>query len=148
SASEDGNVHLWELATGRQTASLTRRKSWARVLAFAPDGQTLAAGHMDGLLVRCKLSERRKELVNRGQESIWSLAFAPDGQTLITGTGDGQLTFWSMLSGLQLRRVEAHRNLILSLTFAPDGKTIASAGSDRQVKLWDAARYANQFTLE
>jgi WD40 repeat protein len=40
-------VKLWDVATGQETATLTGHTESIRVLAYAPDGRTLASGSYD-----------------------------------------------------------------------------------------------------
>ena len=45
SASADGTARLWDLATGKLTATLQSLEARAYCVAFAPDGKTLAVGY-------------------------------------------------------------------------------------------------------
>jgi WD40 repeat protein/formylglycine-generating enzyme required for sulfatase activity len=49
----DTTVRLWDLATGKSTVVIRGRPKGFRVVAFSPDGTTLASGNLDG---RIKLS--------------------------------------------------------------------------------------------
>jgi COMPASS component SWD3 len=42
-ADHDGTVKLWDVATGRQLASLDGQADRLRSVAFSPDGRTLVA---------------------------------------------------------------------------------------------------------
>ncbi len=44
----DATVRLWDLATGKSRVVLRGRPKGYRVVAFSPDGQTLASGGLDG----------------------------------------------------------------------------------------------------
>jgi glucose/arabinose dehydrogenase len=68
---------------------------------------------------------------------VYALAYSPDGKTLATGTGAGLIQLWDAHSGLELRRLQGHREAVRSLTFSPDGKFLASSSLDRSVRLWD-----------
>jgi formylglycine-generating enzyme required for sulfatase activity len=52
----DTTVRLWDLATGNSTVVLRGRPKGFRVVAFSPDGKTLASGNLDGPI---KLSPMR-----------------------------------------------------------------------------------------
>ncbi len=48
SASNDNTVKLWDVATGRETATLTGHQGPVRTVAFSPDGARVASGGLDG----------------------------------------------------------------------------------------------------
>ena len=47
SAGNDTNIQLWDLANGRNTATLKGHTAWVFSLAFSKDGMTLASGSED-----------------------------------------------------------------------------------------------------
>ena len=73
-------VGLWDTATGRQTATLAEGRPVDSV-AFSPDGQTLAAGDINGDVgLWDTATGRRTATLGRGSP-VFSVAFSPDGQT-------------------------------------------------------------------
>ncbi len=46
-ASREGNVHLWDVATGKLLETLKGHSNSVRAVAFSPDGRTLASGSRD-----------------------------------------------------------------------------------------------------
>ena len=54
SASADGTARLWDLATGKLTATLQSPAARAYCVAFSPDGKTLAVGY-GGPAAWCRL---------------------------------------------------------------------------------------------
>jgi WD40 repeat protein len=141
-------VKLWNADADRQWVPLPGQQIFGRLLAFAPDGKTLAAVR-DGLAVKLWDVAARKELATYGENGqtdiVRSLAFAPDGKTLAVGTGDpsnpskpGMVLLRDLKTG-EVRRRRGHTGPVLSVVFAPDGKTLASGSGDGTVKLWDVA---------
>ena len=65
SASEDGTLRLWDVATGEPLKTLTGHTQWVSSIAFSPDGQTLASGSADGTVL------------------LWDLTFAAEPESIV-----------------------------------------------------------------
>jgi WD40 repeat protein len=47
SGSFDGTIKLWDVATGKERATLKGHTGWVRSVAYSPDSKTLASGSED-----------------------------------------------------------------------------------------------------
>jgi WD40 repeat protein len=149
SAGEDGNVWLWDLASGERQPSPRKCDAWARAMAFAPGGDVFAVASMDRSLTLLGLPGSQRAKTVHADHTIWSLAFAPDGKTLLTGNFSGILGFWPVQRGdPRPDLVQGHQRLISAVVYSADGQTFASAGLDRVVRVWDSASRAARFTFE
>jgi WD40 repeat protein len=88
-------IRLWDLAAGEEL--MEKPPYWAEaddVMAFAPDGKTIAIGRPNGAIEFRDATTRRLERELRGpREAIGALAFGPNGQ-FFTGYGDGTVMAW------------------------------------------------------
>ena len=88
--SYDGKVRLWDVATGRQRATLSHYLVASEVahLAFSPDGKTLATPTDSGLLLWNVASRKPRAILSTGARgeghTIQDVAFSPDGR-LVAG---------------------------------------------------------------
>ncbi len=179
-------VYLWEIATGKPMAPLVgaavpvqningQRSPFLEYsyVAFAPDGKTLASGHVYGLVRIWDMATRRETRHFRGPEtdSFVHLAYAADNQLLAgwgetirlwkTDTGKQPLfTNWGESMGLwktetakPLRSFGDQAELrIAAAALSPDGRMLASGssgavGGDDQVHVWETATGAERCTL-
>jgi WD40 repeat protein len=120
-------------------------KEAVQVVAFAPDGRTLASTGSD----RCiHLWEQGtgKELARWKSNSPanFALAFSPDGKTLAAGGISSSIRIWDVATRQEVKRLVAGQPAVTWLTFSPDGKTLAGSFGDRMkfddgggVALWD-----------
>jgi RNA polymerase sigma factor (sigma-70 family) len=141
---QNGAVHLWDSATGKERLSLPEAPGRLQSLALAPQGRTLA-------------TTRREVSSDRSTVSLWEthtgkqlrsfsipalaenhLRFAPDGRTLVS-SGGWAVYFWDTATRQRLLRQPAHDGYIYSLSFTPDGRSLVSASRDGTVRLWDTA---------
>lgn len=109
SASSDGTVRVWSLATGKEVFSLDERPLWLGSVAFIDGGKTLlVSGHrladrLDGHPGRLAWWDlKTKKVVRTLAFKNWSGWFhlSPDGRLmLMRGEGDEYLTFYLRDSG-------------------------------------------------
>lgn len=112
---------------------------WDRSLAFAPDGQSLAAADLRGAVRRWNLKGETLGEPMRGprKQHVRAIAFAPDGG-LAEAMFDGTLLIRPPQSAAPLL-IEGHAGAATSVAFSPDGRRLASAGIDGKVLLWSSS---------
>jgi WD40 repeat protein len=144
--SQDGMIKLWDVAAGRECATL---RSHACHVAFSPDGKTLAATGWDDRTVRLWNLNLGRGWTTFGAHlaDVSSVAFSPDGRTLASGGQDGAIRLWEVDTGVEQASLRGHVSHVECLAFSPDGKTLASGDGVGAVKLWDVASGKNTATL-
>ena len=114
----------------------------ARVVAFAPDGASLAIGRdePDVLLYGTDLESRGRPL-GLPVRMTSDLRFAPDGRTLAISSHDSrEITLWDIEARRPRHILRGHSSPVMNLAFAPDGRTLASAAwPEPDVLIWDVA---------
>ncbi len=142
SGSWDGNVRLWDAATGQPLKNFAGHKGYIRSAVFTPDGRFLVSGAGDNSIRVWDTAtgkETRRLLLDakagapkgyRGRQ-VLAMRLAPDGMTLVSQStgfrGPGQNCFfqaWDLKSGKELWQKEAGDHLFAS--FSPDGQSYTS----------------------
>lgn len=159
SGGDDPAVRLWDVRTGKATASLSGHTDWVQCLAFSPDGKHLASGGYDGAarLWDVAAGKAVRELpappVPAPKEPpepvIWlSVTFSPDGKLVGLGGADGQVRLVNTADGKIARVLAGHTSAVTGLAFHPEGKLLVSSGKDRTLRLWDVNAGAALKALE
>ncbi len=96
-----GEIHLWDVETGKHKATLTsfsldmHRWSETSTLLFSPDGLQLVSSVRDANIYVWDVKSRRHADTLKGHlSSVVSLAYSEDGTTLLSGSTDGTALKW------------------------------------------------------
>jgi WD40 repeat protein len=130
---ESGDVHLFDVASGGQVATLSGHGGAVRWLGFHPDGRSLAvAGPLsDHTVFVWDLTTRKQPRRLSGHRSeVLSGAWRADGRLLITaGSTDGTVRLWDL--GGEAPRSKAlaviPRNVewLHGIALSPEGRHLA-----------------------
>ncbi len=131
-------IILWQLHSGIQLQRLPGGHFFGP-MAFAPDGNTLAA--LTDQLHYYELPTGKERCRFRGQECV---AISPDGRLLACGQDDDSISLYALTTGREIVRFAGHRGRLTRLAFSPDGARLASASWDTTVLIWDVAAVAGR----
>jgi WD40 repeat protein len=148
SADNDGDIRIWDIATGKKLVALKGHSQPVRSVAFAVNGRTLASGSDDKTVKLWDLATG-KELQTLEGHSNWlgAVTFDPSGSLLASGGMDGAIILWDAASGRQRAALKPNPKDSLHVTdlaFAPDGKTLAAARALKDsgvVSLWERCEH-------
>jgi WD40 repeat protein/serine/threonine protein kinase len=136
--------HLWRRChSGRRWAVPGHGGS---VVAFSPDGKTLASGSADGTVKFWDVVAGQLRTTLRGLGGpVSAVAFSPDGNVLASGIVNGDVWLWDVATKQKRGQLSAEGHL-WSLAFAPDGKRLG-CGYTSRARLWDLETRRLEATL-
>jgi WD40 repeat protein len=144
---------VWDVVSGQLNAKLAPNGGTGGLLAFSPDGSTLATvrNHYptgwktgQGTVILWDTATWKQRCELKGHENpILALAYHPNGRFLVTGTWVSgtrdEIRCWDAAGQrvqLVCRYVRKPEWTICTLAFSPDGKRLLAGGSGGVIYLW------------
>jgi WD40 repeat protein len=108
------------------------------VLAYSPDGKTLASAGIDGTIRFWETtSGKEQRVIHAHKGEVRSLAYSPDGKLLASAGTDGVLQLWEAKSGRAVQTLRRGKHWINAVAFSGDGKLLAAGDDSPQLRIWD-----------
>jgi WD40 repeat protein len=138
-AGRDNNVHIWDLANGKELGARQGHLGWVGALATARGGEMLATGSFDGTakLWQSQTHESH-DLLRVSKGPVLATAFSPDDKLLAASGADGTVKIFDVGRGEEIQSLQAGKAAVGALTWSAEGKTLITGAADGWLKLWDA----------
>jgi WD40 repeat protein len=152
SASWDGTIKLWTLATGN-VETFTSGPAKFYSVAFDPKVplKYLLAGDGEGGVHIWDVQKKVRVGKPEDHEGpVRAISFYPDiSGTYVSLGADGKLLVRSFKAGkADKTQIEAHTNGGFFVAYAADGATLLTAGGDNKLKLWQSSDFRLLKTFE
>lgn len=137
----DANVHVHEVATGKELLPPVGHLAGTTCVALSPEGSIIASGGSDGHLRLWDL-DGVKQRHGLASLSIAGVGFQPDGKRVFYwGASWAMLPFVEVASGQNRTPAykSAHSGAIYSAALTRDGRYAVTGGGDGSVRMWRLA---------
>jgi WD40 repeat protein len=136
---EGGDIVLWDIPSQSRKSELKGHRLWVTSLAFTPDGRALVSSSVDRTAKLWNLADGpgRGSFTNLSSNAQYS-RMSPDGTVLATSSSDHlqRIRLQEIPSGVPIRELIGHQDLLTEAAFSPDGTSIITASADGSVRLW------------
>jgi tetratricopeptide (TPR) repeat protein len=115
-------------------------RDYVRSIAFSHDGQTLAAGFLNGGVQLWEVDSMQQRHAFLGHyASVNSVAFSPNDLLLATASRDRDIKLWEPDSGAEIQKLRGHSAEVRAVSFSPDGQWLVSGSHDTTIRIWRVA---------
>lgn len=136
--SVNGEIHLWNVATGSQLLTLHGHTDWVDSVAFDPLNGRLASGSSDHSVRLWDVNNGwNLKTLREHTGRVRSVAFHPDGGLMASGSDDHTVRLWDVDTGECLATLQGHSDQVWAVGFSSGGDRLASGGHDRTIRIWD-----------
>jgi WD40 repeat protein len=141
SATDDGQVVIWDVASGRGTAYHVHTGA-VMDAAYSPDGGRIVSASADDTVQILNTHGAQVAVLRGHRGAVNSASFSPDGRRIVSASSDQTVRVWDSASGTQLAMFEGDAPFNWA-GYSPDQRRIVSASADGTVRIWDAAAAGN-----
>jgi WD40 repeat protein len=135
-----GDILLYDVATGEIVQRFVGHTERANGLAFSPDGTVLASAGVDATIRLWDVGTGQPigEPISR-PGCVNTVAFSPDGKILASGGGCYmQIDLWDVETLEPIGSpLLGHTGSLWNIIFSADGRTLYSSALDYTIRLWD-----------
>lgn len=140
SASWDGSLRLWDLATGDTTRQFHGHKKDVLSVALSADNRQILSGSRDrSVKLWNTIGECRKTIDGAHADWVSCVRFSvgADGPVIFSAGWDNVVRVFDTKEFKLRNELRGHTGYINTLTVSPDGSLCASGGKDGNAMLWD-----------
>jgi WD40 repeat protein len=140
SASADGTVRIWDVATG-ECLQILPHEHWVIRVLFTPDGrQAIVSGMSSTIQIWDTSSGQLIRTLSGHLDWVWSIEMSTDGNTLYSTGEDRTIRTWDLRTGACQQVFRAHKDRIWTISLTPDNRHLVSGSEDSTIEIWDLQR--------
>ena len=143
SASGDGSIKLWNIASGLESQTYLGHNGNVHAIAFSKDGQYLISGGQDFLIKIWNIQSGKVVGNLFGHQHIVSDLVVTSDKIIISSSYNGTIKVWNFKTGTCLRTLKGHQNSINTIALANQEKWVISGGGnplgmeDNTIRIWE-----------
>ncbi|MDJ0696226.1 WD40 repeat domain-containing protein [Mastigocoleus sp. MO_188.B34] len=138
SGSDDGNIRLWDAATGKCYKTLSGHQGRIRHISFSPDGKILASASHDRTIKLWDVNTGECLTTWRGHTDwVWSVIFTQNNHTLVSASDDHTVLVWDTRTNQSRILDNLETEWMWAIASHPHRNILATAGNSQVISCWN-----------
>lgn len=137
--SAGAEIIVWSNAGQPMGKIVGTHKGHIRGLAISPNGQFIASGGSDNVVLLHAINGRFLRGIGRHDDMVRTVAWSPNGKQIASSGSDGVVKVWD-LNARELASKRVTDGNVLSVEFNPSGKYISASTSDSRVVVFESPK--------
>lgn len=150
--SRDGQIKVWDVATGQIVRTLTSERQGGQYnlfhsVAWSPTGDFLLSGD-DAIHLWNAETGEEVQILEEVVGDVGVVGWSPDNVRFAWGnraTGKGAVTIWDLATMQEQLSLSGHGNWVSDFAWSPDGSLLASAGENNMIHIWNGGTGAELY---
>jgi WD40 repeat protein len=139
---DDGNIRLWNPATGKSIRNLSGHKRAVNGLNFSPDSSKLVSGSSDKTIRVWDLAKGKVLCQAQTATEVNAVTWIADGRQIASGGADYLIRVWYVDLAKRelaaLKEIKGHEGPVRSLAgIPPNGAQFISGSGDGTIRQWN-----------
>ncbi|MFO0980325.1 MAG: WD40 repeat domain-containing protein [Planctomycetota bacterium] len=136
----DGAVHVEDVATGAEQATLRGHDQAVASLACDPRASVIVSGSLDGTVrVWDASTATARQTLACGQESVAVVALDRTRARVVALLNDASVRVWDLGTGTSIATRDGPRDRVFALGLSPDGASCCWASAGGNYRVWESA---------
>ncbi len=128
-----------DLASGEIKATFAGNGGVLWNLAFSPDGQQIATGSGNDILIFDRRSGEIVRTLSLHTDAIWGVSWSGDGQSIAAASQDQTISLWNPATGKLSHQLGGHTGPVMFAEFSPDSRRLFTGAGDQTIRVYDVA---------
>lgn len=132
-----GETRIFNAENGELVRVLGSTSDVVLDVAFAPQGDRIAAGSADGVIRVFEVASGKSvQTITSHSDWVMAIAWSVDGARIASGSRDKTAKVFDSKTGELQVTFSGHGQPVKGVAFHPEGKEVFSAGTDKKVQRW------------